>query len=83
MPPEPFSTRTTLPKKRFSEIDSLRAIACALVIIFHAGLWPAWLHDLLVNTLGFGAIGVVMFFAISGFLIPYSLSGSRWLAILD
>jgi len=81
MPPEPSSTRTILPKKRFSELDSLRAIACSLVIIFHAGLWPAWLHDLLVNGLGFGVIGVVMFFAISGFLIPNSLRGSRWQAV--
>jgi len=78
MPAEPSSTRTILPKKRFSEIDSLRAIACGLVIIFHAGLWPTWLHDLLVNILGFGVIGVVMFFAISGFLIPDSLRGTRW-----
>jgi len=81
MPSEPSSTRTILPKKRFSELDGLRAIACGLVIIFHAGLWPAWLHDLLVNTLGFGVIGVVMFFAISGFLIPDSLRGMRWQAV--
>jgi len=81
MPLKSPVARTILPKQRFSEIDSLRAIACALVIIFHAGLWPAWLHDLLVNTLGFGVIGVVMFFAISGFLIPDSLRGTRWQAV--
>jgi len=81
MPSETFAACPSLPKKRFSEVDGLRAIACALVIIFHAGLWPALLHDLLVNTLGFGAIGVVMFFAISGFVIPDSLRGTRWQGI--
>jgi len=77
MPTKPASTRTTLPKKRFSEVDSLRAIACALVVIAHARVWPAWLNDFLMDTLEIGAIGVVMFFAISGFVIPDTLRGMR------
>jgi len=78
--PEPSATPTHLSQQRFSEIDSWRAIACALVIIYHSGLWPASLHHLLVNTLRVGAMGVVMFLAISGFLIPDSLRGTRWQA---
>jgi len=78
---EPPATPTPLPRKRFGELDSLRAIACGLVIIFHAGLWPAGLHYLLVNTLAVGTVGVVMFFSISGFLIPDSLRGTRWQAV--
>jgi len=57
MTPEPsLATRTTLPtKKRFSEVDSLRAIACALVVIAHARVWPPCLNDFLMNTLEIGA----------------------------
>jgi len=81
MPPEPASTHTILPKKRFSEVDSLRAIACALVIISHTGLWPMWLHHVLIDTFEAGVLGVVLFFAISGFVIPDSLRGTRWQGI--
>jgi len=77
MPSEPSATRTILPKKRFSEVDSLRATACALVVIAHARVWPPQLNDLLMDTLEIGAIGVVMFFAISGFVIPDTLKGMR------
>jgi len=77
MPPEPSSTRTISPKKRSSQIDSLRAIACALVVIAHARVWPPWLNDFLMDTLEIGAMSVVMFFAISGFIIPDTLRGMR------
>ncbi|KXU36172.1 hypothetical protein AXK12_03930 [Cephaloticoccus capnophilus] len=77
MPPEYPAARTILPKKRFGEVDSLRAIACALVVIAHARVWPPWLNDFLMDRVEIGAIGVVMFFAISGFVIPDTLRGMR------
>jgi len=77
MPLQPSVTSETLSKKRFNEIDSLRAIACSLVIIFHSGVSSERLHKLFINTLGIGTLGVVTFFAISGFVIPGSLKGSR------
>ena len=67
---------------RLEFIDGLRAIAVLLVFVTHStevfstlssprGQWLARLaHDL-----DFGRIGVVAFFAISGFLIPSSLHG--------
>jgi len=64
----------TPPSKRFSEVDSLRAVACALVITEH------WEDDrgIVLLTLPAGHLGVLMFFAISGFVIPSSLKGARW-----
>jgi len=81
MPPKFSAARPTLPNKRFTEVDSLRAIACALVIISHTGLWPIGLHQILIDTFEVGALGVVLFFAISGFVIPDSLRGTRWQGI--
>jgi len=71
------------PSKRFSEVDGLRAIACGLVIISHApdffqtisqgGEWASQLR--------MGRLAVLMFFAISGFVIPSSLRGERWAGV--
>jgi len=60
--------------QRFSEVDSLRAVACALVIIAHAED-PS---GVILQTFPLGHTGVLMFFAISGFVIPSSLRGTRW-----
>jgi len=81
MPPESSFPHTALSKQRFSEVDSLRAVACTLVIISHTGLWPMWLHQVLIDTFEVGVLGVVLFFAISGFVIPDSLRGTRWQGI--
>jgi len=66
--------------KRFSEVDSLRAVACALVIISHV---PDVFRDIAQGgewmlQLRMGRLAVLMFFAISGFVIPSSLRGDRW-----
>ncbi len=68
---------------RLDFIDSLRAVAVLLVLVLHTmallvGLpFPSRagfaLHAV-AQTLDFGRIGVVLFFAVSGFVIPFSLS---------
>jgi peptidoglycan/LPS O-acetylase OafA/YrhL len=62
---------------RYDHIDALRALAALLVLWCHAdGLFeldgstelPAWIEP--------GRAGVILFFAISGFVIPFSLRGT-------
>ncbi|WP_368678908.1 acyltransferase family protein [Dickeya zeae] len=70
---------TPLPAdNRLHHIDAMRAIAALCVVIMH---FCTRLPDNIVSssfigdvlTLDFGRIGVVLFFAISGFVIPGSL----------
>lgn len=74
-----------VPGTRFAHIDCLRAIAALLVIWMHtsehfvliaAPSIQDRLHDIAAFT-DFGRIGVVIFFAISGFVIPSSLRADR------
>ena len=71
---------------RFFNIDLLRAIAALLVVwmhtteefvpLIHAGqVNGLWLYTL-ARSMEFGSMGVVAFFAISGFVIPASLRGT-------
>lgn len=70
---------------RYAHIDSLRAIAALLVVWMHTSevfvkvAAPGISNSLfgMAHTLDFGRIGVVAFFAVSGFVIPSSLSGDR------
>lgn len=73
------------PNLRFAHIDCLRAIAALLVIWMHtserfvliaAPSIQDRLHDV-AQFLDVGRIGVVIFFAISGFVIPSSLRADR------
>lgn len=69
---------------RFENIDGLRAVAACLVICLHVGevfsqlgnQSSSLLHTV-PATLDFGRMGVLVFFLISGFLIPSSLKGER------
>ncbi|RQS96068.1 acyltransferase family protein [Burkholderia seminalis] len=71
----------TAGSERFQHIDAMRAIAVILVIWTHyaerfvplAG--SQHVLDTLQRSVNFGRIGVVIFFAISGMLIPTSLHG--------
>lgn len=67
--------------QRFAHIDCLRAIAALMVVVLHGGelarplkhsAVDAWLLAP-VFSIDFGRAGVILFFAISGFVIPSSL----------
>jgi peptidoglycan/LPS O-acetylase OafA/YrhL len=67
--PRPASARA-----RFPLFDSLRAIAAVSVVVYHAAFYVRGLDGPVTRYLsqheaGFPAIGVVLFFAISGFLL--------------
>ncbi len=70
---------------RYAHIDALRAVHVLLVIWMHTSevfvpvALPSLqgrLHDV-AYSFDFGRIGVVVFFIISGFVIPASLRGPR------
>lgn len=73
---------TLNPPKHFLHIDGLRCLAAGLVLIQHtleetpvlkdAGS-SSMAGDFLVNNLNMGRFGVIVFFLISGFLIPSTL----------
>jgi peptidoglycan/LPS O-acetylase OafA/YrhL len=71
---------------RYDFIDSIRGIA-ALCVVFehvlgilakHMGPEQVAFADAIVNRFGFGKFGVVLFFIVSGFVVPFSLRGPRW-----
>jgi peptidoglycan/LPS O-acetylase OafA/YrhL len=78
---------TKIPEHRLHWVDCLRGIAALLVVILH--LWTSILINyhmastaaingisgIVYGYLDFGKIGVVVFFMISGYVIPYSLKG--------
>ena len=67
-------------KIRFEHINYLRGIAALLVAIYHL----PYCHDFLMEQIvDLGKIGVVIFFSISGFLIPSTVrrTEKNWLAI--
>ncbi|QIL71014.1 acyltransferase [Diaphorobacter sp. HDW4B] len=77
---------------RNNNLDALRAIAALLVLWHHTSevflqylqsgeVHGKWVLDV-AQALGFGNIGVVAFFAISGYVIPASLRGNDRLAQL-
>ena len=78
---EPVSAPASAPRLRY--IDALRGIAALLVLWLHVAnsyhaLSPQtaaqahWLNDF-ISQIDIGRIGVVVFFLISGFVIPFSI----------
>ena len=63
-------------KAHFAVLDTLRGIAALLVVIVHVSinLDESWI----TRIASYGQHGVVMFFVISGFIIPYSLHKSEY-----
>ncbi|MGO4339968.1 acyltransferase family protein, partial [Labrys sp. KB_33_2] len=72
---------------RLSNIDGLRAVAALAVFVQHAGgdvlrassaamaLHP--IFEAMTGTVDLGRFGVVLFFLISGFVVPFSLGGDK------
>ena len=63
-------------KSHIAVIDTLRGIAALMVVIVHVSmrLEPSWLTTIA----SYGQHGVILFFVISGFIIPYSLFKSNY-----
>lgn len=72
---------------RFRYIDSIRAIAAILVVIQHTSEVFITITDKgtylanIVDYFDFGRMGVIIFFCVSGFVIPSSLKGEHLLGI--
>ena len=71
-------------KHRLGYLDSARGLAAILVLIFHAVLSFGKTNPELVGLSDFfevyfdlGKIAVILFFIISGFVIPYSIKGEK------
>jgi len=72
--------------RRLAFIDTLRGIAVLAVVVQHAlevivrehptGAYHAFLHDAIGYYMNFGRFGVVLFFFVSGFVIPFSFPAS-------
>ncbi len=77
-----LAMQTTPRSHRLAHIDAMRAIAVLLVIWMHyAELFvqiagSQQVLDRLAHSVDFGRVGVVLFFCISGMLIPTSLHGT-------
>ena len=77
----------SLPKHRLEWLDCLRGIAALMVVVLHLWLSLLSIYKLsltgslkiisyfIFGYLDFGKIGVVAFFLISGYVIPYSFRG--------
>ncbi|MEY9754600.1 acyltransferase family protein [Bradyrhizobium yuanmingense] len=72
--------------KRLAFIDTLRGIAVLAVLVQHVfevilekhptGVYHGPLHDIFGYYMNFGRFGVVLFFFVSGFVIPFSFPDS-------
>jgi len=72
--------------KRLAFIDTLRGVAVLSVVLQHSleqivesghtGPYYWWFHDAIGYYFNFGRFGVVLFFFVSGFVIPYSFPNS-------
>jgi peptidoglycan/LPS O-acetylase OafA/YrhL len=68
-------------RERLQSVHYLRGLAALAVVWFHFSLGSA---DGLIKSSGtFGYLGVIVFFVISGFIVPYSLAGRDYSLVRD
>lgn len=69
-----MSIRSPAKSGRLTYIDSMRGIAALLVVLMHnvQPVADGVVRSLIYDVIDPGKVGVVMFFAISGFVIPFS-----------
>ena len=68
-------------RERLQSVQYLRGLAALAVVWFHFSLGSA---DGLIKSSGtFGYLGVIVFFVISGFIVPYSLAGRDYRLVRD
>ena len=67
-------------EKRIKVLDFLRGFAALMVVIFHFGdtILFTIKPNILSNIFPYGQFGVLVFFVISGFVIPYSMAKSNY-----
>ncbi len=70
-------TSNKIDKQHINIIDFLRGIAALMVVFVHYFAFSEN-KSLIADIAGYGQHGVIIFFVISGFIIPYSLSSSRY-----
>lgn len=79
-------TRTTPISKRLAYIDALRGIAAMMVVLQHGvetafshapadSMLRYWVKLAFLDDFNIGRVGVVAFFCISGFVVPFSFAG--------
>lgn len=66
---------TPRPSTRLAWLDALRGFAALLVVLFHLSLWVLGnaRHGEIMRHLDLGKYGVLLFFLVSGYVIPMSL----------
>lgn len=69
------------PRSRLEILDALRGLAAVAVALFHFS--NGWEPNAFTTPCRWGWLGVEVFFVISGFIIPYSLARSRYVARND
>ena len=62
-----------MPKKELPALTSIRFIAALLIFVFHIHIrWPFDAPKFVVNIISQGAVGMSLFFILSGFILTYN-----------
>ncbi|WP_227242381.1 acyltransferase family protein [Paraburkholderia caribensis] len=62
-------------KSEIAPLTGLRAAAAIYVFLFHMSRWPYFPDGFVSNVIGQGAVGMSIFFVLSGFVLTYQYEG--------